>query len=69
MLGYEPKLMNLSVELWMCIDAARGRATRPGFLEQELRKSPLIRDAAATLGIEFPETPLERRGRKPRNAP
>lgn len=55
-------LIELSDELVQAITEARGKAPLGPWIESQLRKLKAVRQAAAKLGLKFPDRPLDGRG-------
>lgn len=60
--GMRKVLVELSDELLAAIDAARDGVPRNPWLERQLWRLKVVRDGAATAGVENPHRPLEGRG-------
>ena len=56
------RLLQLTDELWVAVDAARGDQPRNPWLEAQLWKIGAIRKAANALGIKNPHRPADGRG-------
>lgn len=53
----ESKLIQLTDELWEAIEYARGDNPRGPWIEKQLRRLAIVKQAAAELGVDFPDRP------------